>query len=222
MKRQGSSSFVGSLRILFLFLIASLIFMEEAGSAVVLAKVKDQYGQPVQKAIVFVHEEGKTKYPPRSEPYIMDQINKKFVPHVLPIIVGSQVLFPNRDNIFHHLYSFSPAKRFEIPLYKGEKVTAITFEKVGVVKMGCNIHDWMKGIILALPTPYFAETDKNGNARLKVPSGGSRNFAVFHEWLYESVDNTIKSVPLRKDKTSIEWKLDLKKVKKRERPVEDY
>ena len=92
----------------------------------------------------------------------MDQFNKTFVPEMLPIAVGTQVRFPNRDQIRHHVYSFSRPKRFELPLYKGEDAPPVLFDKPGVVKIGCNIHDWMSAIILVLPNDRFAVTKEDG------------------------------------------------------------
>ena len=81
---------------------------------------------------------------------------------VLPIVVGTEVRFPNRDQISHHVYSFSRTKSFELPLYKGEDAPPVLFDKPGVVKIGCNIHDWMSAIILVLPNTHFATTDDDG------------------------------------------------------------
>ncbi len=92
----------------------------------------------------------------------LDQVDKTFVPGLLPIVVGTKVRFPNHDQIQHHVYSFSRTKTFELPLYKGEDAAPVLFDKVGVVKVGCNIHDWMSAIILVLPTPWFARTGADG------------------------------------------------------------
>lgn len=102
---------------------------------------------------------------------IMDQRFSQFVPGVLPITVGSVVVFPNSDNIRHQVYSFSPAKPFELPLYAGTPAAPQRFDKPGVVVVGCNIHDWMIGYIVVLDTPYFAKTDAAGQARLELPPG---------------------------------------------------
>ncbi len=100
--------------------------------------------------------------PAGTKPAVMDQIHQEFVPVLLPIAVGTDVRFPNHDQIHHHVYSFSRTRSFELPLYKGEEAQPVRFDKEGVVKVGCNIHDWMSGIILVLPTPYFATTDEAG------------------------------------------------------------
>ena len=84
---------------------------------------------------------------------IVDQINLEFVPHVKPVVVGSPVYFPNKDDVRHHVYSFSPAKRFELPLYSGTPAAPVVFDRPGIVAIGCNIHDWMLGYIYVAETP---------------------------------------------------------------------
>ncbi len=77
----------------------------------------------------------------------MDQQGHQFVPHLLVVQAGTEVTFPNSDNVSHHVYSFSPTKPFELPLYKGDVYPPVTFEKAGIVVVGCNIHDSMLGYI---------------------------------------------------------------------------
>jgi plastocyanin len=83
-------------------------------------------------------------------------IDREFTPYVSVIQTGTRVEFPNRDPIQHHVYSFSPAKTFEIKLYSGRSPESILFDKPGVITIGCNIHDWMIAYVLVVPTPYFA------------------------------------------------------------------
>jgi hypothetical protein len=90
---------------------------------------------------------------------------------VLVVTRGSRVRFPNSDRIRHQVYSFSPAKRFELPLYTGTPPEPVVFENAGIVTLGCNIHDWMKGYIVVLDTPHFASSDAQGRARLSAPPG---------------------------------------------------
>jgi hypothetical protein len=111
----------------------------------------------------------------------MDQVQKQFVPRVLPVVAGTEVRFPNRDQIHHHVYSFSRTKTFELPLYKGEDAPPVLFDRVGAVKVGCNIHDWMSGIILVLPTPYFAVTDASGEFTLRGLPAGEVKLLAWHE-----------------------------------------
>src|SRR5207302_8452340 len=124
--------------------------------------VKDSKGAPVADAVVYA------KLPNGSatakKQAIIDQIDKQFVPYVSAIQVGTSVLFPNKDNIRHHVYSFSPAKKFDLPLYAGVPAEPVTFDKEGFVTLGCNIHDWMIAYVAVVPTPYFKITDKDGRA----------------------------------------------------------
>ncbi|HCY86130.1 MAG TPA: hypothetical protein DHV36_13425 [Desulfobacteraceae bacterium] len=111
---------------------------------------------------------------------VMDQMDKEFVPYVLPVRTGTRVLFPNSDNIRHHVYSFSKPKMMELKLYSKEETNAVVFDKPGVVVLGCNIHDWMVGYIYVADTPYFAKSDAEGNAVVPVLPPGSYEMQVWH------------------------------------------
>lgn len=99
----------------------------------------------------------------------IDQKNKQFVGLVHPVFINSNIDFPNHDVIRHHVYSFSKAKTFEIPLYKDRPPAPILFDKPGEVALGCNIHDWMQAYIYVLETPFFVKSDQNGEAELILP-----------------------------------------------------
>ncbi len=101
----------------------------------------------------------------------MAQENQQFDPYVLPVQVGTAVEFPNHDSFRHHVYSFSSSKPFELKLFGGTERQVVTFEKEGVVALGCNIHDNMLGYIFVVPTPYFAKTGENGKAVFNLPAG---------------------------------------------------
>jgi len=103
---------------------------------------------------------------------VVDQINKQFAPQVSVIETGTTVSFPNRDNIRHHVYSFSPAKPFELKLYSGKPSNPVLFDHAGVVTLGCNIHDVMLGYVVVVDTPFHAITDAQGLARIHgLPPG---------------------------------------------------
>ncbi|MEA2490371.1 MAG: hypothetical protein QOH21_2163 [Acidobacteriota bacterium] len=112
----------------------------------------------------------------------IDQINRTFVPHVLPVRAGTWVQFPNSDNVLHQVYSLSPAKRFQLPLYIGKPARPIQFDTPGVVAIGCNVHEQMNGFIVVVPTPYFA-TAVNG--RLAMTNLDADDYTV-HVW-YEGM-----------------------------------
>ena len=101
----------------------------------------------------------------------IDQRNSTFVPGVIGIQAGTRVSFPNSDNTLHHVYSFSPAKRFELPLYSGKRADPVLFDKSGVVTLGCNIHDWMVAHVVVLDTPWHGRTGVDGSVRLQAPPG---------------------------------------------------
>ena len=151
-------------------------------------------GKGIAEAVVFVE----TPVPPAvaGAQGIMDQINKTFVPGLLPIVVGTRVNFPNHDQIHHHVYSFSRTKSFELPLYKGEDAPPVLFDKLGVVKVGCNIHDWMSGIILVLPTPYFGVTDAEGRFTLSDLPHGTYKLAAWHAQSKAKPEDTQQSIAL--------------------------
>lgn len=165
-------------------------FAAEAPS--ISGRVVGADGKGISEAVVFVE----TPVPPSvaGAQATMDQIDKTFVPGLLPIVVGTRVLFPNHDQIHHHVYSFSRTKSFELPLYKGLDAPPVVFDKVGVVKVGCNIHDWMSGIILVLPTPYFAVTDGEGRFALNDLPGGTYKLAAWHAQSKAKPEDTIQSI----------------------------
>jgi len=103
---------------------------------------------------------------------VMDQRDHAFVPHVLIIETGTLVHFPNNDSVSHHVYSFSPTRPFELPLYRGTFHAPLPFDTPGLVALGCNIHDDMLGYILVVDTPYFGKTDVHGVVLLDdLPEG---------------------------------------------------
>jgi len=101
------------------------------------------------------------------------QKNATFVPHVLPVMVGASVVFPNDDNIFHNVFSKSDAASFDLGLYKkGDQAKQVPFNKPGEVDVFCSIHARMNCVILVLENPYFAVTDSRGHYTItNVPPG---------------------------------------------------
>lgn len=168
----------------------ALIFMSlfadlQAGELEVF--IEDENGNPVKDAVVvataLVGNSTNTEASPAATGALskkrpmatIAQTNKQFVPYVTAIRVGTAVSFPNRDDILHNVYSFSKAKKFQLPLYKDEPPEPVVFDKPGVVILGCNIHDSMVAYVYVLETPHFAKTDSSGRAKLKgLPLGEYR------------------------------------------------
>jgi plastocyanin len=141
--------------------------------------VVDAGGAPLADAVVAAYSAAAAAADPRAEA-VMDQQGKQFRPHVLAVRVGTLVHFPNSDQIRHHVYSFSPARPFELKLYEGLEAPPVRFARPGKVVLGCNIHDQMLGYVYVLETPWFAVTDAAGDATLKAPSGGAFDVHVLH------------------------------------------
>ena|SRR5215472_3792635 len=101
------------------------------------------------------------------------QRGMQFRPAVLPVRVGTAVAFPNGDDFYHNVFSYSKPKRFDLGRYRKEDKPAIqVFDKPGIVKLYCEIHQHMRGVIVVLDTPYFTRTETNGNYRLSdLPPG---------------------------------------------------
>lgn len=155
-------------------MFAALLFpCAIAWAGAVTVSVTDEAGKPLRGAVVFLEpSSGAQPLPVASAPAVMDQIDKTFVPQVLVVTVGSDVSFPNSDHIRHHVYSFSEARSFELPLYAGTPADPVRFPASGVVVLGCNIHDWMRGYIVVVPQPLFATTGEDGKASIAgVPAG---------------------------------------------------
>lgn len=151
--------------------LACLALSARAEAAQLNVTVRDAQGAPVKDAVVWLESAagaGKNT----AKPAAVGQIDQEFDPFVTVVSTGARVLFPNRDKVKHHVYSFSPAKSFEIQLYSGTPSEPIVFDKAGVVVIGCNIHDWMLAYVVVLDSPWFAKSDADGRAQLsKLPAG---------------------------------------------------
>lgn len=152
-----------------------------ANAASVQVSVVDQAGAPVPDAIVYATPASGKLPAPKPATAIIDQVKRQFVPHVSVVQTGTAITFPNKDNFEHDVYSFSPAKKFELHLYHGVPANPVVFDKPGLVVMGCNIHDTMVAYLLVVDTPWFAKTDAAGNASIdNLPADNYRITAWHH------------------------------------------
>jgi plastocyanin len=131
---------------------------------------------PPDLPVAVVYLEGqfpRTSLPPNRTTNIVLQSGMQFRPALLPVQVGSAVAFPNGDDFYHNVFSYSKTKRFDLGRYrKDDRPPIQVFDKPGVVKLYCEIHQHMRGAILVLDTPYFIRTDTNGVYRLpNLPAG---------------------------------------------------
>ncbi|GAB3260654.1 hypothetical protein [Chitinimonas naiadis] len=143
--------------------------------------VQDPGGQALLETVVYAEPVG-GKLTKGKMTGVIDQVNKEFTPLVNVVQVGTAISFPNKDNIRHSIYSFSPAKRFELKLYSGTPSNPIVFDKEGQVVLGCNIHDWMVAFLLVVDTPWFAKTDAKGKVVLTDLPNGDYELKVWHPY----------------------------------------
>ena len=162
-----------------------------AQAATVSVDVRGADGKPLAGAVVMVDTPRKPPGPIKFDyAYEMAQRNIAFAPHVLIVPVGSTVTFPNRDKVRHHVYSFSKPKKFDLKLYGKDETRSVLFDKVGVVALGCNIHDAMSGFVLVVDTPFAVQTDANGHATIPDVAAGAATVRIWHPTI-RSADNML-------------------------------
>ena len=162
-----------------------------AASLAITVQLPD--GKPLADAVVTVQAVGK-KLPAAAPVHAsMDQMHRMFVPEVIVIPVGSTVVFPNSDSVSHQIYSFSPAKRFQLQLYRGKPYPPELFDQPGVVILGCNIHDWMIGYIDVTDAPFYGTTDAQGSWSVNLPSG-RYEITVWHPRMREEGPTLVREL----------------------------
>ena len=162
--------------------LAALVLLAGGAQAgTVQVDVSDAAGKPLADAVVFLDSAEARKQVKPLAGVEMAQEKRQFVPGVLVVPVGTEVRFPNHDTVRHHVYSFSPAKKFELKLYSGTPSNPVLFDKSGVVTLGCNIHDQMVGWVLVVDTPYYARTPAaTGKAQLDNVPPGTYTLRTWH------------------------------------------
>jgi plastocyanin len=156
-----------------------------ARAAPLLITVQQADGRPLAGVVVRAWPLDAPVRKPEAIKAVMDQVDRAFEPDLLVIPVGSTVTFPNSDSVSHQIYSFSPAKRFQLPLYRGTPYPPVHFDTAGVVTLGCNIHDQMVGYLVVTDAPYFGRTDARGTWTGDVAHGRYR-ISVWHPRMREA------------------------------------
>ena len=127
-----------------------------------------------QPPLAVVYLDGSFPQPGSLPTKEVTQKDLTFIPALLPVRVGTKVEFPNLDDTYHNIFSYSPAKRFDLGRYRPDErpIPSQVFDKPGLVTLRCDIHEHMRGLILVLSTPYFVMTDTAGHFRLSgLPAG---------------------------------------------------
>jgi plastocyanin len=191
-----------ALVVLTLFAMA-VIGPTRAASLVVNVYKRD--GKPLSGAVVTAEPEqaGAAPTPVKA---IMDQVNLAFVPDVLVIPAHSTVQFPNSDAVSHQVYSFSAARQFQLPLYRGKPYPPVQFDQPGVVTLGCNIHDNMLGYIVVTAAPYFGRADEHGEWTVQDLPPGRFRVRIWHPLLNEPVELD-RVIEVRGEREAAEFRL---------------
>ena len=146
-------------------------------AAVLVGPAAPAPGKVSERAAVYLESDELSQgpYPVPSRAPSLDQKNLQFHPQVLPVIVGTRVEFPNRDNLFHNVFSYSQAREFDLGRYPKDDSRSVIFDRPGIVRVYCDIHSHMSATILVLKHPYFATPDESGMYAIpRVPPGKYR------------------------------------------------
>ena len=132
-----------------------------------------------------------------SRPAQMIQKNKMFTPHVLAVPLGGSVSFPNLDPIFHNAFSNFNGQIFDVGLYKPGSSRTVVFKRAGIVRVFCNIHPQMSAVVVALETPYFAQTAPDGGFQIEHLPPGRYKLRLWHEFTSDAeLDSLIRDVKI--------------------------
>lgn len=168
-------------------ILAALIALAGATSAFagdLSVQVRLPNGAPVANAVVALYPGGRAAALGQLRSgYQIAQRDLQFSPFVLVVPVGADVSFPNFDNVRHHVYSFSPTRRFELRLYAREQARSVHFDRAGIVPLGCNIHDNMIAFIDVVDTGYAARTDAAGRVFFANVPPGALVARIWHPYL---------------------------------------
>ena len=149
----------------------------------VAGQVVDHAGQPVANAIVYVKDglRAGAKHAGARRPVVIDQRNKAFTPHLVPVQAGSDVVFKNSDMVLHNVYSHSPQKTLDLGAFGHDQSRQATFSEPGRVDVFCAIHTNMHAILLVLDNPFFATSDERGYFEIHDLPPGEYGLKVWTE-----------------------------------------
>lgn len=138
-------------------------------------------------AVVYVDAIAGKTFPPPAEHVVMDQLDMVFVPQVLPVVVGTTVEFLNSDPFLHNVFTPDKcAEKFNLGSWPKGQTKSFTFTRPCVAALLCNVHPEMEAYVLAVPTPYFAVTDKTGAFKIANVPDGTYTVRVWHRKLKEA------------------------------------
>ena len=179
--------------------LLALCLAGAAHAADLTVVIRDSNGRAVRDAVVMADASGRAASP--AARFVINQQNMQFVPYVLVIPVGSTVEFGNLDPYRHHVYSFSPAKKFELKLFGQGETRPVRFDRAGLVSIGCNIHDSMQAFIQVVDTPFARKSDETGRVTLRGVPAQVRQVRVYHPLLRAPGNQMTVAVDASRDAT---------------------
>jgi plastocyanin len=186
--------------------VGALVWPADVRAGPLQVTVARADGKPLPGAVVLVHgPPGTASQKPISA--IVDQVDRQFQPDLVVLPVGSTVSFPNSDRVSHQVYSFSPSKRFQLPLYHGTPYPPVTFDRVGIVTLGCNIHDDMIAYVVVTDAAWFGRTDADGAWRAPDVPAGDYSVEIWHPLMREPGGGAEQKVHLSAVGASVKLKL---------------
>ena len=160
-----------------------IVFPVQAQTGTILGKVHARGVRHHGDAVVYIEKIPGKAFPAPKDRFTLDQVNLTFVPHVLPVLVGTTVAFPNSDEVRHNVFSSSRVRRFNLGTYSRGVVKYVTFDQPGEVALLCNVHSEMSAYVVVIETPYFAVTEKDGSYTIKNVPPGKYVLKTWHERL---------------------------------------
>jgi plastocyanin len=166
-----------------LLLLGGMTLAAPVAAGPLTVRVVNASGKPVRDAVVTLYPAGNAAHRPRAGGrFVVTQKNLQFHPFLTIVPVGADVSFPNLDPTKHHVYSFSPPKRFELKLFAKDQSRTVHFDRPGVVALGCNIHDAMSAFIVVTDSAWTARTNAQGAVTFDAPNAPAR-VTVWHPYL---------------------------------------
>lgn len=196
------------MRAILLSLLAWIGFCNPVFAATLEVRVVDGAGRAVPNAVVTVRPSGGVQRPMKAARVLsVIQKDMQFAPFVSVIPVGATVSFPNLDRTKHHVYSFSPAKKFELKLFARDQSRSIRFDKPGVIALGCNIHDSMSAFIVVTDSAWTAVTDSRGMVRFADVATAAGSMTVWHPYLRAPSNQLDRRISARTSSETVSVKL---------------
>ena len=152
-------------------------------SALGMSKARDPLER--RRSVVYLEEVLTSAFEPRADRRArMDQRDERFVPHVLAVVAGTWVDFPNADATYHNVFSLSKGNDFNLGRYASGRSKAVRFDRPGIVRVFCDIHSHMSAFILVFAHRYFAVTDEDGRYRIDGVPPGTYTLVAWNETVH--------------------------------------